>query len=617
MWPTGLHSWQDPLLTRNLTGFGVTTAIWEAGSSPGIRTTHVEFDGRAVQVDSVTSGDHGTAVANAIAGGGNLDVFSGVNNLGRWLRGVAYESQVRGHGLDDFSAKTAASVLGGQRFSNHSYGLSGGWSIINLGGTFYWFWDFPEFSRDPRFGLYSSLTVQGISSADLDVFVSDSKIQLPVYAAGNPRMSGPGQPVTHVIFANGQYWLSNEERAWFNGGRTGESRTAQSKGYNTVLSPATAKNVLSVGSIQDVIGSSVILSEFSGTGPTDDGRIKPDLVAVGERNQDLGVGNSLFAARAGSDTDYYENTASLAGTSFAAPQVTGALALEQERHAQLYPGADPWLASTWRALSIHTAQDVGSPGPTYKKGWGIFDAVALVEQMETDAAIGRGALIKEFEIAEGQPKSFIAVLPANTAGRLTLTWTDLPGNPPQTFTVVDDNAPMLVNDIDLLVEDIDTGTKYYPWILDPDFEDKSPEKLSAPAVNTIINGVVPRDDRNNVERIDIEASTEARRLKVTISPFGTIQDGPQKVSLVLSAITPKAPRVDAFASTGNPSDETEMYLTFSSDPGAFFTLETSPFLESGSWSPVSAVIATHDLTTILLNRDPNEGRRFWRIRRGE
>ncbi len=619
LWPSGLHSWQNPLLSRNLTGTGVTTGIWEAGPAPGIRTSHLEFGSRAVQVDSATPGDHGTAVAGAIAGGGNLDVIVGGNNLGRMLRGVAYQSQVLGHSLDGFPQRMENAVLGGQRFSNHSYGIGGGgWGVALYQGSYWWYWPHPEFAREPRFGAYSSPVASGISSANLDAFVFDSEIQLPVYAAGNPdNLYGPGEFTWHLIVENGQPVFSNAERAWFNGGAVGEVRTAQSKAYNTVASPSTAKNVLSVGSIQDRIGSNVIRSSFSGIGPTDDGRIKPDLVAVGERNPALGWGNSLFLPRAGSDTDYHGSAANLQGTSFAAPQVTGALALAQQRRQQLYPGAGPWLASTWRALTIHTAEDIGDPGPDYQMGWGVFDAVALVEQIEADAALGRGSLVREFTITQGQPKFFSVSLPADTAANFTLTWTDLPGSPATFPEALDDDTPMLVNDIDLLVEDINTDDKHYPWILDPDLADHSQEKLGAPAINTVIGEAVPRDDRNNVERIDITPVSHERRLRVTVSPYGAIQGGSQKVSLVLGGVVPDGPEIKAFASTENPANPHEMHLTFTSDPGAYYTMESSTNLETGSWSAVDTVIAEDDVTTVLLSRSPAEGRRFWRIKRGE
>lgn len=102
-----------------------------------------------------------------------------------------------------------------------------------------------------------------------------------------------------------------------------------------------------------------------------------------------------------------------------------------------------------------------------------------------------------------------------------------------------------------------------------------------------------------------------------ISPYGTIQGGSQKVSLILGGVTPIDPRTATFASTGNPADDTEMFLTFNSDPGAYYTLETKPFLESGSWLQVSTVLAVDNVTTILVNRSPTADREFWRVRRGD
>ncbi len=58
------------------------------------------------------------------------------------------------------------------------------------------------------------------------------------------------------------------------------------------------------------------MADFSSWGPTDDGRIKPDL-----------VGNGMFLLSAWGDTPYY---AVAAGTSMSAPNVTGSLLLLQE-----------------------------------------------------------------------------------------------------------------------------------------------------------------------------------------------------------------------------------------------------------------------------------------------
>lgn len=611
LWPSGLYSWQIPGLSRNLTGAGVRASIWEAneaGGLAGILTSHGELSGgRAVQVDGASPSNHATAVASVIIGGGNLDLFRDSNNLGKLLRGTAYQGELWGHNLIDFITETGNAVLDGQSFSNHSYGVPGGW--IGAGGG-WWYWHLPAFTEDPRLGAYSSAVSQGTSSADLDAFVVASETYLPVYAAGNQRNSGPGRPVTYLIpDGMGGLTTSTATRVWTNG----------DDGYDTVVPPGTAKNVLTVGSITDINFSTGTfgISGFTGTGPTDDGRIKPDLVAVGQRNSGLGFGNSLFAAHKANTNTYYNGIladgngiVNLEGTSFAAPSVAGGLMLAEQRRNQLLPAAGPLLASTWRAAAIHTVLDYGAPGPNYLTGWGIFHAERLVSLLEEDAALGRGDLIKEFTVVSGVAKSFYVRLPAGIAGEITLAWNDPAGTPAPFATVLDDPTPMLVNDLDLVAEDADTETLHLPWILDPDLTGKSATVRGAPATRGV-------DDRNNVEKITIDTVQHERRLKVTVAPNGALQGGSQKVSLVLSGVIPVAPVTTASGLTQNPQNINEYGITFSSDPGAWYTLETRPFLETGSWSVVSSVQAEESLTTVLTEINPAESRRFWRIRRGD
>ncbi|MBL9132337.1 MAG: S8 family serine peptidase [Verrucomicrobiaceae bacterium] len=619
LWPAGLHSWQNTALTRNLTGSGITTSIFEAGNTPGILTGHSEFQGRAAQAFSVTAGNHATSVADVIAGGGVLDVFRNSVNQGKMLRGVAYQSSVLGYDLFDFVTDTASSVSAGHRFSNHSYGLPGGWYVdlflVNGVPTYLWVWNHNAFTEDPRLGLYSPPSAQvgpGLSSKEMDEFVFTTQVQLPVFAAGNPNNIGPGALPSpfYVTYVNGSPAASTATRDWVNG----------DDGYDTVLPPGTAKNVLTVGSIRDVISSTVTLSSFSGTGPTDDGRIKPDVVAVGERNTGLGQGGSLFLAHAGSSSAYYDGnaadsqgTVNISGTSFASPQVQGGLALAQQRRAQLLPTAGPLAASTWRAAAIHAAQDIGAGGPDYQYGWGIFDAVGLVEIIEADAALGRGTLIKEFEIAQGQPKVFFVILPANVAGRLTLAWSDPAGNPANALdTAVDVTTSMLVNDINLSAQDMGSGATRQPWVLNPDLVNESAAARSAAATTGV-------DNRNNVERIDIAATSQARTFKITIAPQGTITSGPQKVSLVITGAEPVKPRPESFGFSGNPNNAQEMAMVFATDPGAYFTVQTSTDLLNGTWSDVSgsSFLAAGVQSTVLVNQNTSETRRFWKLRRGQ
>ena len=67
------------------------------------------------------------------------------------------------------------------------------------------------------------------------------------------------------------------------------------------------------------------VSYFSSRGPTGDGRLKPDLVAPGERIVSCAAGkfkSDMTAKRPGSEVNYLEQS----GTSMAAPHVSGAIA---------------------------------------------------------------------------------------------------------------------------------------------------------------------------------------------------------------------------------------------------------------------------------------------------
>ena len=152
--------------------------------------------------------------------------------------------------------------------------------------------------------------------------------------AGNDRGNGPGAatnyyyaPSTtafHTLRAN----PGANERDWRNG-------DDDPNGFDTVLAPGTCKNVLTVGACQDIayadpanpaqllLGftstASFTMAAFSGCGPTDDGRIKPDVVSVGQAAPAV-RGFGIVAPVSASDTNY---STGWAGTSFATPSVTG------------------------------------------------------------------------------------------------------------------------------------------------------------------------------------------------------------------------------------------------------------------------------------------------------
>jgi subtilisin family serine protease len=188
--------------------------------------------------------------------------------------------------------------------------------------------------------------------------------------------------------------------------------------------------VLTVGACEDVYwvsnnfvifgfgpGANAVPASFSGAGPTDDGRLKPDLAAVGTPNLVLRnavgevSGTNIFGliSPTGAATNLYAVAAR--GTSFAAPGVVGELGLVLQRRAQLYPSltnvADAWLNSTLKAVAIDTCDDVGAEGPDYRLGHGMANARSAVQRVGQDYALGRGSLIKEFTLAPTQSVSWV------------------------------------------------------------------------------------------------------------------------------------------------------------------------------------------------------------------
>ncbi|HLK97735.1 MAG TPA: S8 family serine peptidase, partial [Hymenobacter sp.] len=213
----------------------------------------------------------------------------------------------------------------------------------------------------------------------------------------------------------------------------------------------------------------------SSRGPVWDGRLKPEITAMGQ-----GVISSWPF------NTYSPNN----GTSMSAPAVSGGLALLYQRYRQLHGGADP-KNGLLKAILCNGALDQGAAGPDFQNGFGWMNLLRSVEMLDANRYFSGNS------IPGGTITHSIGV-PANTARlNVLLYWNDLPAS------VVSNKT--LVNDLDLEVVD-PTGAVVLPKILDT--------AMSALG-NVAVNGV---DRVNNIEQVVINspvAGTYTIRVKGT------------------------------------------------------------------------------------------------------
>ena len=215
----------------------------------------------------------------------------------------------------------------------------------------------------------------------------------------------------------------------------------------TVSPPATAKNIISVGNHKNrYSGAPDVMMSGSSRGPTEDGRIKPDLVAPG------GYVRSCRAQEAGdTGTATWRNTYYLeyTGTSMATPNAAGAAAMVREYLEEIAQRPSPQGALV-KALLVLGAQDIGTRDiPNKDEGWG---RVNLRNSLAPPG--GQGIWVDDRSVMSGTGNSKLYSFNVSQSSgmfKTVLTWSDERGS---RFSTA-----QLVNDLDLEVTAPD-GTVY-------------------------------------------------------------------------------------------------------------------------------------------------------------
>jgi subtilisin family serine protease len=331
-------------------------------------------------------------------------------------------------------------------------------------------------------------------------------------------------------------------------------------------SPGTAKNILSVGAAESLRppgsggysgntygslwpwdypanpinsdhpsspydGTNQGMAAFSSRGPTDDGRIKPDIMAPGT---DILSCRSRIA-NPGNFWGLYANTnyAFMGGTSMSCPLTAGAAGLVRQFYA-VYREHTNASAALVKATMLNGAQSITPgqygttlyreipppPRPNVVEGWGQVNMGQTLFPTNGRYLFGLDATNG---LGTGEEMTFNVFVSAPRELRFTMAYSDYPGTA--------GGGKTLINDLDLRVTG-PGGTHYYPNLYDGP------------------------DHTNNAESIDI-AQPAAGMYTVRVSAYNT-PEGPQAFAVVISGAIETAPRIEHTA-LQNQSSTTAPY----------------------------------------------------------
>jgi len=401
----------------NLFGSGQTIAI----ADTGIDADHGDFDSGIVVVDvegdgstADTNDGHGTHVACTVLGSGSRNID---------YQGVAPEAGLYFQAMENDDTNTFGgpgiwNLLNSAYNTGNSRIHSNSWGGIDSGGDY------------------------NTQSEDADELTSKWD----------------------------QYWLYEGMSVLFSAGNEGDAGIAP---------PGTAKNVITVGGHVNRydIDAENQMYESSSRGPTDDGRLKPDIVAPGDYVRSCKA-QEAENAESSWESDWYIE---YSGTSMATPVAAGASIIVREYLMDIVERPAP-QGSLIKALLILGAQDMGARDiPNNDEGWGRLDLVnSLIPQNDIGIFVDDRS-----RLSSGQESDYsFEITRPNEELKIVLTWSDYPGS---SFS-----STQLMNDLDLEVTSPDGQTTYLGNVFSNG--------------KSVTGGI--KDSKNNVEVVLIDSASE-------------------------------------------------------------------------------------------------------------
>lgn len=480
----------------SLTGTGIKVGVWDAGH---VAARHPALNGRLlVDLDREQTlrrdNVHATHVAGTIAGSGEYEApATSATSKARESETPGFGEEVAPPPPGTAAARPAPSATEDDGLQARYPGVAPMATVLSF--DFYNAADelIGMLADDPAaLDLVNNSWNANLSASSCNVLASYNAldaVHFDALVAGEVA----GQPVRRipVLFSAGN---SRDD------GICGMSSGSGYQNFRSVLPPATAKNVITVGAIDADDNS---MTSFSSWGPTASGRLKPDVVAPGCRQHvsaDRGILSAVPATGIGR----------MCGTSMATPAVAGTVALLIERMIARGVDRTAVFPSTYKALLIHAASDLGRPGPDFEFGYGRVQIAPMLELIDQQA-------FQQSSLAsEGTVETHVVdIAPGVRQLKATVVWDD-----PPTSSLSDDS---LANDLDLVVT-APNGATHLPFLLNAaPGQERLPARPGVDRLN-VVEQVVVRDPAPGSWRVEIRAAR-----------LGQLQPGGQTFSLLISS----------------------------------------------------------------------------------